>query len=108
MRALIEEAIAKFNEKVASDPKLAQEVEGVRRIVLIDLKTSKYHFVLEDRRIEGLEDGGIDNPDVTILTDEETLAGLFNRTIGPMKAYATGRLKFRATLDDVIRLRKFL
>ena len=31
---------------------------------------------------------------------------LLNKEMGPMKAYATGKLKIKASLEDVLRLRK--
>jgi len=108
MRELLEEAVRKFNERAGSDAKLTKELEGVVRTVLVDLKDgSKYHFTLKDQRIGPVAEGPADQPDITILSDAVTLTALLKKEMGPMKAYATQKLKIKASLEDVIRLRKF-
>ncbi len=108
MKDLLENVIAKFNAKVDSDPKLAEEIGDLRRTVLIELKDgTKWHFVLQDRHVAGLLDGGVDNPDITLITDGETLRALLLREMGPFKAYATGKIRFKGSFDDLARFRKF-
>ena len=108
MRELIEQAVAKFNARAQADEKLQRELEGVERTVLLDLKDgTKFHFQLKDRRIGPVADGPAEAPDVTILSDPATLTALLTKEMGPMKAYATGKLKIKASLEDVLRLRKF-
>ncbi|SRR6266571_8618251 len=108
MKELIEQAVAKFNERAQNDAKLQKDLEGVVRTVLVDLKDgTKFHFVLKDRQIGSVADGPVDAPDVTILSDAATLTALLKKEMGPMKAYATQKLKIKASLEDVLRLRKF-
>jgi putative sterol carrier protein len=108
VRELLDQAIQKFNERAQSDAKLEAELEGIERKVLIDCKDGpKFHFVLKDKRLGPLADGPIDAPDVTILSDSATLSALLKKEMGPMKAYATQKLKVKASLEDVLRLRKF-
>lgn len=108
MRDLLEGLIAKFNAKVKSDPSLRDEIGDLQKTVLIELKDgTKWHFTLKDQHVARLEDGGVEHADITLLTDGETLRALILREMGPFKAYATGRLKFRGSLDDLARFRKF-
>lgn len=108
MKDLLERAVTRFNEKAQTDAKLQKELEGVERTVLIDLKDGpKYSFVLKDKRIGDVAEAPIDGPDITIISDTSTLAALLNKEMGPMKAYATQKLKIKASLEDVLRLRKF-
>lgn len=108
MRDLLEGLIAKFNAKVAADPELQEEMGDLRKTVLIDLKDgTKFHFTLQDLRIASLVDGGVERPDITILTDAETLRALIFREMGPFKAYATGKLKLKGSFEDLVRFRKF-
>ena len=108
MRDLLENIIAKFNAKVESDPSLREEIGDMQKTVLIELKDgTKWHFTLKDRHVAALLDGGVERPDIALLTDEATLRGLLLREIGPFKAYATGKLKFKGSLDDLLRFRKF-
>src|SRR2546422_280637 len=108
MREMLEDLIRKFNAKVASDPALRAELVGLRKTVLIELKDgTKYHFTLADQKVAGLLDGGVDTADITISTDADTLRGLILREIGPFKAYATGKIKLKGSLEDLARFRKF-
>jgi hypothetical protein len=108
MRELLEEVIRKFNAKVASDPALKADLGDVPKTILIELKDgAKYHFTLKDQKIAGLMDGGVDQADITLTTDAETLRGLILREIGPFKAYATGKVKLKGSLEDISRIRKF-
>ncbi len=108
MRDLLESVIAKFNAKVDSDPALREEIGDLQKTVLIELKDgTKWHFTLKDRHVAGLLDGGVDRADITLITDADTLRALLLREMGPFKAYATGKLRFKGSLDDLARFRKF-
>lgn len=108
MKDLLDGLVAKFNSKVDADVALREELEGLTRRVLIELKDgTKYHIVLEGRRLSRVQEGGIENPDVAIVTDAETLRALVLREIGPWKAYAMGKIKLRGNLEDLARFRKF-
>ena len=108
MRDLLDGLVAKFNAKVDADATLRDELSGVSKTVLIELKDgTKFHIVLKDRRLSRVQDGGIENPDVAIVTDPETLRALVLREIGPWKAYAMGKIKLRGNLEDLARFRKF-
>jgi putative sterol carrier protein len=108
VKELLEDAIRKFNAKAASDPALRAELGDLQKTVLIELKDgTKYHFTLRDQHVDGLIEGGVDRADITITTDPETLRGLILREIGPFKAYATGKIKLKGSLEDISRVRKF-
>jgi hypothetical protein len=108
MRELIEQAVAKFNDRARTDPKLQEELEGIERKVLVDCRDGpKFNFLLKDRQIGPVGDGPVDGPDVTILSDTTTLTAVLKKEMGPMKAYALQKLKVKASFDDILRLRKF-
>lgn len=108
MRELLEQAISKFNEKARTNEKLQADLDGIERKVFVDCKDGpKFNFLLKDKRIGPLAEGPVDAPDVTILSDSATLTALLKKEMGPMKAYATQKLKIKASLEDVLRLRKF-
>jgi len=108
MKDLLEGLIAKFNAKVDADPSLRDEIGELTRTVLIELKDgTKWHFVLKDQHVAGLLDGGVANPDITIITDKDTLRALILREMGPFKAYAMGKVRLKGSLEDLARFRKF-
>ena len=108
MREMLEGLIATFNGKVATDPALRAELGDLTKTVLIELKDgTRYHFTMKDQKVAGLLDGGVDHADITISTDAETLKALIRREMGPFKAYATGKIRLKGSLDDLARFRKF-
>ena len=108
MREQLEALVARFNAKAAENPRLREELQGIERTVVLDLKDgTKFHFVLKDAHVDGILDGGAETPDLTIISDSATVKGLLAGEIGPFKAYATGRLKVKGDLEDILRFRKF-
>ncbi len=106
IREMVENAIKEFNEQAAKDERLASELRGMERTVVIRLEDAAYHFTIKDGRATELEDGDA-NGDIEIITDSGTLRALFNREMGPMKALATKKLRINASLQDKLRIRKF-
>ena len=108
MKMLLMEAIRKFNEKASSDEKLKKDLKGITRRIQVEVKDGdNYNFVLEDVRVSDLEEGEIDAPDIVIIASTATLTALLTKQMGPMKAIATRKLKIKASLEDMFRLRKF-
>ena len=101
MKELLQKKIDQFNEKAASD------LKGVTRSVLIEISDGPcYTFMLDNARISDFKEGTLDNPDVRIISDTATLKGIIRGEIGPMKAFVTKKLKFKAPIEDLLRLRK--
>ncbi len=108
MREVLERVIFKFNERTKTDEKLRSELTGIERKIQLELKDgTKYNFTLKDAHVDGVHDGPIAMPDITIITDTATLDALFKREMGPMKAIALQKLKVKASIEDMLRLRKF-
>lgn len=108
MRELLEGLIRTFNAKAAADPGLRAELGDLTKTVLIELKDgTKFHFTFKDQKVAALLDGGVDHADITISTDADTLTALIRREMGPFKAYATGKIRLKGSLEDLARFRKF-
>ncbi|MDI6917352.1 MAG: SCP2 sterol-binding domain-containing protein [Thermoplasmatales archaeon] len=108
MKEILMNAIEKFNKKCKTDEKLRKELKDVNRKVQIEIDDEKYHFLLLGDGISGFDEGTIENPDVTIISDNETIHGLMKKEISIFKAYATGKIKIKASLMDLLRLKEFL
>ena len=98
--------INKFNGKVETDEKLQKELEGVEKKVYVDLGQERYCFTLKDKKIQDFHAGTIDNPDVTITSDPQTIQDLIDGKMKPMKAFALRKVKVNGDISDVLRLRK--
>ena len=101
-------AIEEFNKKGESDAKLQKEMQGVKRLVEIQVSDGDtYHFVLENAHVSGLTKGKIENPDIRVIGSSETFDQLWKRELRPMKALALKKIQVKASLEDMLRLRKF-
>jgi putative sterol carrier protein len=99
----------RFNKKTQEDEKLREELRDVTRTIVIEFRDGdSYKIMLQNAQLIDLDKGSFDSPDIKVITDTETFEGLISRTIGPMKALATGRLKLVASLEDKLRFRKLL
>jgi len=108
MRALLEEAIDKFNKRAAEDAKLQKELDGKVRRVSIDIDDgTSYNFTLRDKRIGELVEGSLDQADIRVRSTGAVLTGILKKEIKPLKAYLTKKVKFEASLEDLLTLKKF-
>jgi len=109
LEGLLLENIGKFKTKIAEDEKLKTELEGISRTLNIDICDKEgFSFVLDHADIKDFKRGKIEEADIIIEATEEDMVALFKGELKPMKAWATKRLKVKASLDDLMRLRKFL
>jgi len=107
-KPMIEKVVARFNERARKDPELSNELAGFKKKVLIDLGTEKFNFTLMDKCIDCVNEGSIPDPDITLITDPDTLEKLINGEMKAMKAWALKKVRLKGSLDDVLRFRKFL
>jgi len=104
----LNEAIVEFNKKGETDPKLAKELQGIRRAVEVQVSDGDtYNFMLENAHVSGLQKGKIPNPDIVVIASSETFDLLWKRELRPMKALALKKLQVKASLADMLTLRKF-
>ena len=50
----------------------------------------------------------VPQPDVKVITSSATLAGILDRTVNPIQAYITRKLKVTGQMEDLLRLQKLL
>lgn len=108
VKELLEDAVDKFNEKSRDDPKFKEELMDKTRTIVFTLDDGRaWNFKLEEAHIDGVQDGPLDGADINIFSDEETIRGIFDGSISPMRAYALKKIRFKASLQDLLTLRKF-
>jgi putative sterol carrier protein len=103
---LLRDLIEKFNAKTDTDEELRSELKDMDKKVLVDLGSETYSFHLHDCKANDFKEGGLEDPDLTLLSDPETIAGIIEGKIKPMKAFALRKVKVKGDLNDVLRLRK--
>jgi putative sterol carrier protein len=108
LETLIKEVIDKFNIQVQEDEKLKKQVEGMDRHIVLEFSDSdsSIRFYLKDNKISDFGRGKYDNPEIRIMSDVKTLAALIKKEMKPMKAIALGKVKFKASLTDLLAIKK--
>lgn len=107
VRPQLEKAVAAFNERAKSDPKFQETLRDMSRLIQLDVDgDAVYHFQLKDFHIDGVKDGAAASPEVLVSTDKDTLLGIFNGEVSPMSAYVRKKIRFKATLMDLLVLKK--
>ncbi|MHA1248282.1 MAG: SCP2 sterol-binding domain-containing protein [Candidatus Thorarchaeota archaeon] len=81
-------------------------IEGWERTVLLTLKDGrKYHFLVKDGTIE-IHEGGLDEYDMKIESDEDTVRKLFLEEMSAAAALLKRKLKIKGSASDLMRIRK--
>ena len=107
MEEAIQSLIDKFHRKMEKDEKAKEEIMPLKKTVNIDLGTEHYSLRLENASIEDFKPELLSDADVTLITDPESLQGLIDGTLRPMKAYVTKKISIKGKIQDLMFLKKF-
>jgi putative sterol carrier protein len=83
------------------------EVMPLKKVMNIDLGAEHYSLRLENARIDDFKPQMVDTADVTLTTTPESLQGLIDGTLRPMKAYVTKKITIKGKIQDLMFLKKF-
>jgi len=109
MYDIIKEKIDKFEEKMTSDERITEFLKGGSRKVLLEIPDDEsYHFTANQEGIKDFGKGMIDDPDITITANIDIIKGIFNGEIKPLKAYIKKQIKFKASIQDMLFIRKLM
>lgn len=101
----ITESLKVFTDSFNSNERLKIMNKDWNRVVLIKATDvdSQHNLVLKDGVVT-LNEGAVSSPDLTVISDSETLADIFYGDITPTEPYNNGTLKIMGSEDDIIRL----
>jgi putative sterol carrier protein len=105
----IEDALNQVKLKF-DDPKLKPRFVGYTKnmqFTFPDLNTT-YVIKVNNGVVQAVSEESISTPDINVTIDSDTLIGIMNKTINPMTAYQTGKLKAKGNLTDLLKLQKLL
>jgi len=109
LQGLLEEVVRKFNQRAKDDAKVRDELKDTER--WIDVKLSDgplYNMHLKDCALSPLAEGDHPGAEITLESDSKTLIAVLKKEMGPMKAMALKKIRLKADLEDIFRLRKLL
>ncbi|HPZ44060.1 MAG TPA: alkyl sulfatase C-terminal domain-containing protein [Bacillota bacterium] len=101
----ITESLRVFTEKYNKNERLKIMNRDWNRVVVVQATDvdSQHTLTLVDG-VVSLKEGKASNPDLTVISDSETLADIFYGDITPTGPYNNGTLRIIGSEDDIIRL----
>ena len=104
---LLDEKVIEFNSRIDNEPNFSKMIEGKNRTICICVSDGDtYASKLEDLRIEDFVRTEDITADLVVTANSETLIALIQREMSPIKAYMNGELKVKASLTDMLLLKK--
>ena len=104
---LLAEKVKEFNARIDNEPKFSEMIKGKNRTICICVSDGEnYSSKLENLRIEDFVKTDNTDADLVVTANSEVLIGLINREISPIKAYMSGDLKVKASLTDMLLLKR--
>jgi putative sterol carrier protein len=93
-----------------SNPSVQSGLKGFTRALLFKFTDTNEEWLI--RAVDGKEatlvKETITNPDVTITTTTEVLAGVMDRKINGMTAYMQRKIQTKGPMDDLIKMQKLM
>ncbi len=101
----INEALRDFMRSFNSNDRLRLMNKDWNRVVLVKATDveSVHTWILKNGTLT-LHEGLTADPDLTIISDSETLADIFYGDVTPIEPYNNGTLRIIGTEDDITRL----
>jgi putative sterol carrier protein len=85
--------------------KTKEAIQGWERTALLTLKDGRqYNFTVKDNNIT-LDEGSIENPDMKIESDADTIRKLFMEEMSAASALLTRKLKVKGSASDLMKIR---
>ncbi len=105
---MTDELLELMQERIAiglQEPETRKHIEDWERTALLMLKDGReYHFIVKDNDIT-VHSGGIENPDMKIQSDDETIRKLFLEEMSAASALLKRKLKVKGSASDLMKIR---
>lgn len=106
---VLDTLIGEFRDKIEEDDSVRKKMEKFEREVQIDFNSGNiYNLELKDGDVSEFEEGALENAEIKIETDVETLRDILEGEASAMQAYAKGKIKVDAPLTDMMKFKKLL
>ena len=104
---LLDEKVIEFNSRIDDEPKFSSMIKDKSRSICISVTDEdNYSTRLDNMRIEDFVKTDNLEADLVVTANAETFIGLIGKEISPIKAYMSGDLKVKASLTDMLLLKR--
>ncbi len=108
-KEVLEEMLRKFRDKMEKDESLKDELKDFNRDIQVNFKSGgHYNMRLKEGKVGDIKEGTIDEADITLTTEVETLKKLMNDELGAMEAYAKNKVSLDASFSDLLKFKNLL
>jgi putative sterol carrier protein len=101
------EFLAPFEERVRQAAAQNANLSGVYQFVITGEGGGSFYADFQNGQVN-LAEGQHANPGVTVECSLDTVKGLMNRSINPMMAFMTGKVKIKGDMGLAMRLQTLL
>lgn len=88
-----------------------EKVEGINATFLFDLSANglahQYHIAVSDGKAM-VNEGGVDNPSITVAMDTGDFVAVANGQLNPMTAFIGGRIRIKGDIMLAMKLQSLL
>ena len=107
IKQILEEKVAEFNIRIKDEPKYSGVIEGKERSICISVTNGdNYISNLKDMKLEEFKESEDTDKDLVVTATSDVLIALISKEMSRLKAYMTGDLKVKASLTDMLLLKK--
>ena len=107
IKKILDEKVSEFNHRIKDEPKFSGVIEGKERSICISVSDGEnYISNLKDMQLDPFVESEDTNKDLVVTATSDVLVALINKEMSPIKAYMTGDLKVKASLTDMLLLKK--
>ena len=107
IKKILEEKVSEFNSRIKDEPKFSGVIEGKERSICISVSDGEnYTTNLKDMHLEPFLESDDTDKDLVVTATSDVLLALISKEMSPIKAYMTGELKVKASLTDMLLLKK--
>lgn len=101
----ITESLKAFMDSYNKNERLKVMNRDWNRVVVVKANdVESLHTLTVADGVVTMREGDSDHPDLTVISDSETLADMFYGDITPTEPYNNGTLRIMGSEDDIIRL----
>jgi putative sterol carrier protein len=109
MKDTIQGLIDRFNEKAEKDEEFRNYWKDKTRSISVAFTDGgEFSFHLKGARLCDLKPEGLADANIKITTDTETFNAIIEKRMGAMKAFALRKVQVKASLEDMLAIRKLL
>lgn len=93
-----------------SNPSIQSSLKGFTRAMLFRFTDTNEDWLIRavDGKAAALVKETLANPDITITTTTEVLAGVMDRKINGMTAYMQRKIQTKGPMEDLIKMQKLM